>query len=115
MKNEQLQKLIGELKKASIDNKVKIWKRIATDLEKSTRRRRVVNLFRINLYSKEGETVVVPGKVLGSGDLNKKLVIAAFDASEQAAEKIRSSGSTLLSLKELIQKNPKGSKVRIIG
>jgi large subunit ribosomal protein L18e len=115
MKNEKLENLISELKKKSIVEKVKIWKRIASDLEKSSRNRRIVNLYNINLYAKENEIVIVPGKLLATGDLNKKITIAAFEISKSALEKIKLSGSNVISIYELINKNPKGNKVRILG
>lgn len=115
MKNEKLESLIKELKKTSINEKVNIWKRIAKDLEKPSRIRRIVNLYNINLNAKENEIVIVPGKILATGDLNKKITIAAYEISKQAEEKIKLSGSKLISIEELIQKNPKGNKVRILG
>ena len=51
--NVHLQTLICELKKCSIVNSADIWKRIATDLEKPTRSRRIVNLSRISRFTKE--------------------------------------------------------------
>jgi len=115
MKNQQMQSLIKELKKSSIENKVNIWKRIATDLEKSTTKRSVVNLSKIDRYSKQDETIIVPGKVLSMGELNKKITIAAFTFSGEAARKITNAGSKAISIEELIKNNPKGNKVRIIG
>ena len=92
--NEQLEGLIRELKRQSSQQKVQIWRRIADDLQKPTRRRRIVNLSRLDRYTKENEVVVVPGKVLGSGELNHKLTIAAYNFSEQALEKIKKSKSS---------------------
>jgi len=40
-------------------------------------------------YRKEGETVVVPGKVLNVGELTKKVEVAAFSFSQSAEEKIK--------------------------
>ena len=115
MKNVTLQRTIEELKKKSLDEKVNIWKRVANDLEKPTRQRRIINLFSINLHSKEGETIVVPGKILGTGDLNKKLTIAAYGFSDKAHNKIKKSGSIAMTLGEFMNKNPKGNKARILG
>jgi len=56
----------------------------------------------------------VPGKVLGTGELNKKITVAAYTFSEQAVQKINAKGKCL-SIKELVEKNPKGNKVRIMG
>jgi len=113
--NPLLKDLIGELKKRSNEQSVKLWKRIALELEKPTRQRRVVNLSRINRYTKENEVVIVPGKVLGSGMLNHKLTISAYQFSEQAKDKIEKSGAEIVSLLELSKEKPNGKKLRIIG
>ena len=55
--------LIEDLKKKSVEQKVNIWNKIASDLQRPTRNRRIVNLSKINRYSKENETIIVPGKV----------------------------------------------------
>ena len=77
-KNEQLMELLQLLKKTAIENKVAVWKRVATDLEKPTRRKRLVNIYKIEKHAKDDETVVVPGKVLGTGDFTKKITVAAY-------------------------------------
>ena len=115
MKNQQLKTLITELKKTSIEEKVPLWKRIATELERPTNARRVVNLSRIDQHCKKDETVIVPGKVLSMGKLNKKITIAAYNYSKNALKKIEDSGSKAMTINDLLKKNPKGSKVRIIG
>lgn len=114
-KNAYLQQLVDELKKASSQNEADIWKRVACDLEKSTRNKRIVNLSKISRYSSDNEVIVVPGKVLGSGELNKKVTVAAYQFSEQAAEKIKKAKGTIIAINELVKKNPKGNKIRIIG
>lgn len=112
--NQYLIELIKALKKTAIEQKVRIWKVIATELERPKRIRRVVNLNRIERVCKDNETIIVPGKVLGTGDLNKKLTIAAFSFSESAIFKINKKGKAT-SIEELIKSNPKGTKLRIIG
>ena len=113
--NIQLISLIKELKKASIENDASIWKRIAKELEKPTKRRRAVNISKIDKVSEDNETVIVPGKVLAMGKLSKKLTIAAYRFSKSAQKKIQEQGSKTLSIKELIEQNPKGSKIKIVG
>jgi large subunit ribosomal protein L18e len=112
--NPELRNLINELRKQSRDHQVKIWKRVAEDLEKPSRQRRIVNLYKINKYTKENETIIVPGKVLGVGELDHNLVVAAFGFSESAVEKINKIGKAI-QIKELIKESPKGKKIRIIG
>jgi large subunit ribosomal protein L18e len=112
--NPQLIELIKTLKKASIERSVKIWKALAEQLESSRKNWCEVNLSRISRYAKENETIIVPGKVLGSGMLNKKITIAAFSFSKQAEEKIIANKGKVLSIAELLAHNPAGSNVRII-
>ncbi|MCH8066984.1 MAG: 50S ribosomal protein L18e [Nanoarchaeota archaeon] len=113
--NPLLQDLIGELKKRSNEQSVNLWKRVALDLERPTRNRRAVNLSRINRYTKENEVIVVPGKVLGSGNLNHKLTISAYQFSEQAKDKLEKNGSQIVNLLDLSKEKPNGKKIRIIG
>jgi len=109
--NPDLKNLIQELRKKNEN----IWKRIAFDLEKPTRKRRVVNLSRINRFTRENEIVVVPGKVLGSGLLSHKLTIAAYTFSGSALEKISKANAKAISLEEFMKDDIKGKRVRIIG
>ncbi len=113
--NEHLQQLILRLKKSAAENNTPLWKRVAQDLERPNRNRRAVNLSRLNRYTKEGELVLVPGKVLGSGTLGHKLTIAAWSFSGQAKEKVQAAKGEALTIDELLSKNPKGNKVRLMG
>ncbi|MFH1174725.1 MAG: 50S ribosomal protein L18e [archaeon] len=112
--NNQLTELITGLKVLAIEQKADLWKRLATDLEKPTRQRCVVNLSRINVHSAPEETVVVPGKVLSSGDLDHAVTIAALSFSETAEKKINEKGKAI-TISELMKKSPDGKKIRIIG
>jgi len=107
--------LVMELKKRSNEQSVNIWKRVADDLEKPTRQRRVVNLSSISRHTKENEIIVVPGKVLGAGNLEHKLTISAFQFSDGAKEKIEKVGAKIVTLLELSKENPSGKGIRIIG
>lgn len=112
--NQNLKMLIKELKEKSLAEGVKIWKRIASDLEKPSRQRRSVNIYKIDQTAKDGETVVIPGKVLSVGQLTKKLNVAAYTFSKEAEQKINKVGKTI-TIQQLIKDNPKGKKVRILG
>lgn len=73
-----------------------------------------INLDRINKEAKEGEIIIVPGKVLSQGELNKKIKIVAFNFSEKAKEKILKAKGEILSIAEEIKKNPEAKGVKII-
>jgi len=105
--------MISELKKAAVKNEANIWRRVAEILEKPSRQRVRVNLSRINRYTKEGDIVIVPGKVLGSGTLDHSVTVAAWNFSENAYKKISKIGK-VITIKKLLEENPKGSGVKII-
>ena len=109
------QELIQELRKESATQKADIWSRIAEDLEKPTRKRRVVNISSINRSTKANEIVIVPGKVLGSDSLNHSVVVAAFSFSSGAKERIEEAKGKCLSIPELVKLNPKRKNIRILG
>jgi large subunit ribosomal protein L18e len=114
IKNPGQQELIRELKKLAITEKVKLWKRIATELEKPTKNKRVVNISKLNKVTKDGDLIIVPGKVLSSGELTHKLTVSAYSFSETAEVKILKSGK-VLSIRELMVQNPKAKGIKIIG
>lgn len=107
--------LILALKTQSREKGVALWRDIAIRLERPTRHFSEVNLSKINRYTKEDELLLIPGKVLGSGDVGHKLTVAALGFSTNAREKITEAGGTCLSIKQLMDTNPTGSGVRIIG
>ncbi|MBI4149040.1 50S ribosomal protein L18e [Candidatus Woesearchaeota archaeon] len=112
--NEHLQQLIMELRELSREKNVLLWKRIADDLERPSRNRRSVNIYKIDQYTRDGEIALVPGKVLSVGSLTKKLTVAAFQFSQEAREKINGMGKAI-TIHELVRENPAGKNVRIIG
>jgi len=109
--NKSMERLIEEIRKVAAKENSDFWRRIARELERPTRTRRNVNLMRINKNTKEGETIIVPGKVLGTGNLEHNVTIVAYNFSESAINKIKSK----MTIGELLHKNPKGKNVRIIG
>src|SRR3989344_9027212 len=108
--NANLRIMIEGLKKKSYSDNSLIWLRVAEDLEKPTRQKRVVNLSRINRYTKDNETIIVPGKVLGSGQLDHKIIVAAFSFSKGALEKINQRGEAIL-IKDFMKEDIKGKRV----
>jgi len=112
--NIVLRKLLDELEKASKRHNAPVWARVAELLAKPTRERPAVNLSKINRYADEGDMVIVPGKVLGAGVLEKRVTIAAYSFSEAALEKIKASGSRAITLEQALRENPRGSRTKII-
>lgn len=112
--NPELLKLIRSLRKKANENNAAIWRDVADCLSTSKRKRTAVNLSRLNRYTKEKDTVVVPGKVLGAGRLEHQLTVAAFVFSDEARSKITQAKGKCLPILELLEDNPKGSNIRIM-
>jgi large subunit ribosomal protein L18e len=115
IKSNQTQQLIVSLKTLAIEQDTALWKRVAKELESPSRRRREVNIYKLESYAKDGETIIVPGKILGNGVLSKKITVAALSISQAAQDKISSNNGEVLTIAQLMQANPKASKVRIMG
>ena len=112
--NPRLTALIVTLKDASRVHEANIWREIAKRLDAPRKNYAEVNLSKIDRYANEGETILVPGKVLGSGALSLPVKIAALDFSEAAVSKITGANGTCMTIEDLVRDNPTGSRVRIL-
>ena len=74
------------------------------------RRRIVVNLDEINRRSRDGESVLVPGKILGIGSVRKKLKICAVEYSKGVVEKLKGSKCEMVDVNAIL----KESNVRVM-
>jgi large subunit ribosomal protein L18e len=65
--------------------------------------------------TKDNDTIVFPGKVLGTGNVPHKITLCSFSISESAATKIIEGGGKLITHSELIEKFPTGKGVILLG
>jgi large subunit ribosomal protein L18e len=112
--NPRLIRLISDLKSASRDNEVPLWRDIAKRLEKPRRNYAAINLSKINRHTKSEDIVLVAGKVLGTGDLDHSVTVAALGFSGQAMSKITASGGKCLDIELLVREHPKGTGIKIL-
>ncbi len=115
MTSQVVIQMAKELKKASTKNDAPIWAKLAEYALKPSVARRDINLYKISKLTEDNDTVVFPGKVLGTGSVSHKITICSFSISESAATKILESGGELISFSELIKKNPTGKGVVLLG
>lgn len=108
--NPYLNQLIDDLK----SSKAPVWKAVAKKLSKLRRQKVEVNLADIDRHTAKGETVVVPGVVLASGQLTKAVNVAAWRFSAAARKKIEKIKGKALTIDELVKENPKGKNVKIV-
>jgi len=109
-----VRKTIRVLRSAANKNNAPIWRYVAELIDRPRRLRVAVNISKINRYTEDGDIVVVPGKVLGAGTIDHPVTVAALGFSEQAVEKIRAAGGKVMHILQLVEENPRGSRVKII-
>ena len=112
--NPRYSALISTLKETSRANGANVWRDIAKRLEAPCNNYAEVNISKINRYTQDGDIILVPGKVLGSGVLTQKVSVAAIQFSESAEEKITDADGICMTIEELVKQNPEGRKVRIL-
>jgi large subunit ribosomal protein L18e len=103
------------LRKAAKRNKAPIWEAASGLLSGPASVGVEVNLSRISRLAKPGAAYLVPGKVLGTGTIEKKVTVGAFSFSAAAKSKIEASGGSALTIEEFLKKYPQGNGVRIVG
>jgi large subunit ribosomal protein L18e len=101
------------LEKESKKTKAPIWKESSSVLAKPRSIRLVMNIG--HLSKVKGSVVFVPGKVLGSGLLVRKVSVGAYAFSPAARKKITDAGGTALSIEEFLKKYPDGSEVVLVN
>ena len=74
-----------------------------------------MNISKLEFNVNKNSKVVVPGKLLGSGNITKKITVSAYSFSQTAKNKVEAAGGKCLSYNEFIKSNPKGTDVMVIG
>jgi large subunit ribosomal protein L18e len=113
--NTMLDNTVWTLRTAFKKTKAPIWRALEEEISGPRANRREVNVGKLAELTKSGEVLVVPGKILGTGNLGHKLTVCAYSVSEGAAKKIVSAGGKVISFEDLAKKHPDGRGVRIIG
>ena len=115
MTNQLVIQMVRELKGASKKNNAPIWSRLAELALKPSSARRTINIGQIDKFVKDNDVIVVPGKVLGTGNISHKITLCSFSMSTTGAKKVLQSGGKIISFSELIKSHPTGKGVVIIG
>lgn len=108
MKMKRNPELVNTIFLAKKNNLLELAKRLSAP----TRKQSSVNLENLNKLKED--KVIVVGKVLGGGEIKKKMSIAALGFSEQAREKLKKAGCEIKTIKQEVEKNLKLTGVKII-
>lgn len=115
MTNQVIISMAKDLKKASLKNDAPIWAKLAEFALKPSIAKKDINLNRIGQLTKENDTVIFPGKVLGTGTVPHKITLFSFSISNSAVNKIVENGGKIISHIDLIEQNPTGKGVVLLG
>jgi len=91
------------------------WVEISGMISGPRRNRIDVNLTDLNKESKDGDKMLVPGKVLSQGEIDKKIKVVALGFSERAREKLLKKGCEVKSILEEIKSNPSAEGIKILN
>lgn len=113
--NPELLRTIVALRRAAKAQHAPVWASVADRLERARHSAVPVNVGHLDRIAASGETVVVPGKVLADGEIQKAVTVGAFAFSAGAREKIRAVGGSAVSLETLLKSKPDGTGVRLLA
>ena len=114
--NSALVDTIDRLKAHTRETGAALWRDIALRLERPRSQWAVPNVSRLNRHTEAGSgTIVVPGSLLGTGQINGPREVAAWRVSDKARKKIEAEGGEVLTIDELMRRHPKGVGVMILG
>ena len=103
IENIEINRTVNALNK--LGKTKKIWKRSAELLSKPTKSRISINISKLNKLYKEDMVLIVPGKVLGSGIIEKKISVVAMYYSESAMKKIIAMKGNAYTFDDIIKGN----------
>ncbi len=106
--------LIALCEKKMRKEKKPVYTLLLKYLRRPRRRKVEVNVKKLEVFSKDKELIIVPGKVLGIGELKKPIKVAALSFSSSAIEKIKRSKGEYFYLLDLFKSNKKLENVRVI-
>ena len=115
MTSQVILQMAKQLRGASKKNNAPIWLKLAELALKPSISRRVINLGQLDKFVNDNDVVVVPGKVLGTGNISHKITLCSFSISTTGAKKVTQSGGKLVDFTHLIKNHPTGKGVKIIG
>lgn len=112
--NKVLRSQTVMLERKGRKERIGVWRDAAASLGAPKSNETIVNISRLSRVGDGKSPLFVPGKVLGTGTLDRKLVVGAFSFSSSARAKIESAGGDALEVEEFVNKYPKGSGVILV-
>ncbi|MDI1495330.1 MAG: ribosomal protein L18e/L15 [Cenarchaeum symbiont of Oopsacas minuta] len=110
-----MSRTVSVLEKTSNDNDSPIWSKLVKMAKGKTSTKRVINIKKIAKYTSDGDSVIVPGKVLGTGSISHKIILYSFSISDSAANRIMAAGGSVKPISDAIKNHPTGKGLIMLG
>lgn len=114
-KNESLEEIITEFRTKGRQENVPLYSALSKKLNRPNRIGYEVNLFKLEKNAIDKGIIVVPGSVLGTGEISKALTVYALKFSKSAEEKIKKAGGKCLPIEDFFEQTIKGKRIMIMG
>jgi len=111
----ELDSAIAAVKSAAKASGKPIYKRALKMLSREANRLVKVNVGKLDSFPPDASVILVPGKVLGEGEVSRKLSVGAVAFTASAAQKITSAGGEALLIKDFVAKFGEGKGVLLVG
>ena len=112
--NPHISQLAKRLSKLSNKESANIWHAVSDILIGPSRNWAEVNIGKLDRLTKDKEIILVPGKLLSAGTISHPVDVYAFSASNSAKTQIAAAKGKVGTIEELMEKNPKGTGVRLL-
>ncbi len=112
--NPEIAVLARKLEIISKKQKAPIWETVSRILIGPSRNWAEVNIEKLDRMTKDKDVVLIPGKLLAAGTLSHPVCVYSFRASESARKTISAAKGKIGTIEEILEKNPKGTGVRLI-
>lgn len=112
--DERLREIAIMAEKTGRRNDSRFWLSVADELLRPRRNRAEINLGQVSRLTSPGDFVVIPGKLLGDGEIDHPVKISSVSASKSAISKLTKAGGEYVPLENLILENPKGEKLKLL-
>ncbi|MBI2649452.1 MAG: 50S ribosomal protein L18e [Thaumarchaeota archaeon] len=113
--NSVLKGTIVRLERQGRKRKAPVWASASEILSRGSSTRVEVNVNHLTRFTGKKQPIFVPGKVLGTGVVEKGLVVGAYAFSSSARKKIEAAGGEAVGVEEFLKRYPEGSGVIIVS
>ena len=112
--NPHISALAKKLHQVSKKENAGIWDSVSRILLGPSQNWAEVNIGKLGRITNANDVVLVPGKVLSAGTISHPVSVYAFKASASAKKQILAAKGKLGTIEELVEKNPKGTGVKLL-